>query len=167
MKPVIYLAGAIRDNRPDDIEWRERVISALGDKATFLNPLGGKTYNSETREWTMSHKVPSTTKHIVPQDLWEVDRADIVIANLSALAEGYPNIGTLMEFGRATARGALIYTVLEANYAGHDNPKMYSLHPFLDWLSAASFTSVDDLIAFLHRHLDVLSGANPHFDGVI
>lgn len=165
--PTIYLVGAIRDDRQEDIEWRERVIAALGDQAVFLNPLAGKTFNPETKAWSMTAGVKPDARYIYKQDIWCVDRADVVIANMTSLAEKYPSIGSLMELGRATARGALIFTILDAGYTGHENQALYKLHPFIEQSSTATFTSVDDCIEFLSRQLDVLSGAFPRFDGYV
>jgi nucleoside 2-deoxyribosyltransferase len=102
---------------------------------------------------------------IVKHDFWCVDHADIIIANFTSLSEGYPSIGSLVELGRATARGALIYILIDSTYSGHETPNLYKLHPFLEQTAAVVFHSLDDLIAFLDRHLDVLSGADPRFDG--
>lgn len=163
--PVVYLVGAIRDDHPEDIDWRQQVISALAGKAVFLNPLGGKVFHRGTKRWEMSG-LDSTAAQIVRHDFWCVDHADIILANLRCLADNYPTIGSFMEIGRATARGALIYLILPPNYTGHQNSAMYRLHPFLEQTSAAQFTSVEAAITFLSRHLDVLSGARPEFDGV-
>jgi nucleoside 2-deoxyribosyltransferase len=163
--PTIYLVGAIRDGRREDIEWRERVIAQLRDKATFLSPLGGKTYDPETKRWSMTGGVVPDARFIYKQDMWCVDRADVIIANMTSLSERYPSIGSLMELGRATARGALIFTILEPGYTGHENQALYTLHPFIDQSSTATFSSVDACIDFLHRQLDVLSGRKPDFDG--
>lgn len=163
--PVIYLAGAIRDDRTYDIHWRARVIEELNGLAVFLNPLGGKVFNEVTREWTMSG-IPSKVTAIVRHDAWCVDQADMVLADLSALAEKYPNIGTLLEVGRAWKGGKLIYGILDPGYLGHGNTGMYRLHPFLEDILAAKFDTVDDAITFLRRHLASMSGLNPHFDGL-
>lgn len=165
-KPIIYLAGAIRDHRDEDWEWRERVIEKLSEVADFINPLGGKTFNKTTKTWLMSGQL-TTSKGIVTHDFWAVDHVDIVIFNFKALSEKYPNIGTLVEFGRSTARPVLIYSIIEADYKGHDNQAMFKLHPFLAESSAMVFTTVDECIAYLSEHLKVLSGADPHFKGVI
>lgn len=165
----VYLAGAIRDGRQDDISWREQVIGALHStfKATILNPLGGKTYNSDTNEWDMSGVRPGASV-IVPHDFWMVERADVIIFNLTALAEGYASIGTLVEFGHATALHPrpLIYTILDPNVAvGIGNTKLYSVHPFISINSAVVFPSVNDCVEFLYRHADVLNGFAPSFAG--
>lgn len=163
--PMIYLVGAIRDGRQDDIDWREYMINALEGDAVFLNPVGGKTFNAETKMWDMSGIRPGSDV-IVKHDFWCVDHADIIVANMTSLAEGYPSIGSLIEIGRATKTGALIYVILDPNYTGHGNQAMFKLHPFLEKNAAATFASVTDCTRFLDRHLDVLSGADPHFDGV-
>lgn len=171
MKPNIYLAGAIRDDKPQDILWRERVISELEGQANWLNPLGGKTYDEKSKVWTMSGVTPQASV-IVPHDFWMVEHSDIIIFNLSALAEGYPNIGTLVEFGHATALQPrpLIYSVIDPDHVTNPNAtlaapqKMFGgLHPFLAENSAIVFKSLDELIDFLRSHLDVLSGAKPRF----
>jgi nucleoside 2-deoxyribosyltransferase len=161
----VYLAGAIRDNRPEDVEWRESVITALDGLAVFINPLGGKVFDVGAKKWTLSG-VPSTLTTIVRHDAWSVDRCDIVLANVTALAERYPNIGTLIELGRAWGRGKLIYLILERGYTGHENSGMYSLHPFLADIAAVCFESTEAAVSFLGRHLRALSGVNPRFDGV-
>jgi len=165
-KPLIYLAGAIRDGIIGDYGWREHVITELESVADFINPLGNKTYNASTKQWLMSGQV-TTSKSIVAHDFWAIDHVDAVIFNFKALSEGYPNIGTLVEFGRATARPVLIYSIIAANYTGHQNVAMFKLHPFLAESSAMVFNTVDDCVAYLREHLKVMSGENPHFGGVV
>lgn len=171
-KPAIYLAGAIRDNHPEDISWRERVINELGDKATWLNPLAGKTFDPESKLWTMSGILPVASV-IVPHDFWMVEHSDAIIFNLKAMSEGYPNIGTLVEFGHATALHPrpLIYSVVDAEINNNPNSalkpqqKMFAgLHPFLAVNSAIVFPTMDKLISFLVHHLPAIDGTNPHFE---
>ncbi len=161
---TIYLAGAIRDGVDRDIEWREDVIMALRDlPVTILNPFGGTTFETETMRQVASG-VLKTPKFIVRHDFWAVDRSDIVLFNFQALAEGYPNIGTLVEFGRATSTGALIYSVIAGDYKGHENKGHFKgLHPFLAENSAVVFNVMDDCVDFLRRHVMVLSGAEPSY----
>ena len=155
MKLRIYLAGAIRDGRAEDIEWRERIISDLAGMATWLNPLGDRWYDPHTGHWSMSGITPSASI-IVPHDFWMVEHSDIIIFNLTAMAEGYPNIGTLVEFGHATALHPrpLLYTVTS---------QPQRLHPFLSESSAAVFGFMVTLTDFLRRHLPVLEGSQPRF----
>jgi nucleoside 2-deoxyribosyltransferase len=158
----MYLAGAIRDSRPEDIEWRERVIEALqGLPVRILNPLGGKSY--EDGKWTVSG-VESTASFIFNHDKWCVEQSDIVLFNFQALSQGYANIGTLVEFGMAVGMpGKLIYSVVDPSYTGHENVQMYKLHPFLAQPSSYVFATMGEAIEFLRRHLKVLSGRAPSF----
>src|SRR5574337_952014 len=155
-KPTLYLAGAIRDTHSEDIEWRERVIEAIGKLAVILNPLAGKRYDPQTHHWTI-HGFESSSRTIVKHDFWCVDHADIVLFNFRALSQKYPNIGTLVEFGRATARGAILYAIVDPDYIGHENTGMFKLHPFLVENCAMVFDTVDEAIMFLDGHLPVLS----------
>ncbi len=156
-KPVVYLAGAIRNGVAEDIEWRERAIRALGDIATVLNPLAGKTYHPETQTWTLFGDPPSG-RAIVSYDFWCVDQSDVFIFDFRALGVGYPNLGTLIEYGRATTRGAVVFIVLPEGYCGHGNGSMYALHPFLAENAARVFTDMDECIDFAGCQLIALSG---------
>ena len=173
--PVVYLAGAIRDDHPEDITWRRDMMDRVGPRAIWLNPLGGKFYNPNPPEgqprWTLHQMVASGANLIVKQDLWCVARADIVIFNFAALKEGYPNIGTLVEFGCAVAPSwptpKLIYSIIDPEYTGHENKGTFNLHPFLEINSSIVFPSVEHCMEFCIRHFPVLSGVNPHYRGEI
>jgi len=156
-RPTIYLAGAIRDGVPADIEWRELVIRELAGQAVFLNPLGGKTYNTSTRSWDLAGLDPVASV-IVPHDFWMVDRADILLVNLESMASGYPSIGTICEIGRATARDCLIYVIMS---------DISRVHPFIQHNAAAFFPDTAEAIRFLSQHLGVMSGTTPHFRGYV
>ena len=160
---TMYLAGAIRDGRPEDIAWREKVIDALkGLPIRILNPLGGKVY--ENGQWTVSG-VESSAQFIFEHDKWCVEQSDVVLFNFRALSEKYPNIGTLVEFGMAVGLPGkrLIYSVVDPAYTGHENERMYKLHPFLAQPSSNVFNTMDEAIEFLKKHMKVLSGRAPSF----
>lgn len=160
-KPTIYLAGAIRDDHPEDIAWRETFINALWSDAVFLNPLGGKWRNREG-VWLMSGRVASAPR-IVAQDMYCVRKADIIIANFSSMADGYPSIGTVAEVGAASALNKMIYGVLKPGTShGVENQKNFKLHPFITELCADVFDSELQALTFLKNHLSVLNGLNPH-----
>ena len=89
----------------------------------------------------------------------------MIIFNFQGLVDGYPNIGSLVEFGRATGTKALIYTIISNDYTGHENGKMYGLHPFLAENSAQVFNTVAECLDFLQLHILVLMGATPSFKG--
>jgi nucleoside 2-deoxyribosyltransferase len=158
---TIYLAGAIRDGRLDDIEWREKMISRLLDDAWILNPLASKHYDPATNKWTLAGR-RVTAHSIVKYDFDSVKRADIVVANLLSLSERYPSIGTLIELGAAAAQGKLIYLIMEKKYTGHENA-IFTMHPFLQEMAADIFESVDEAIEFLTGYLPAMSGDKPKY----
>lgn len=164
--PVIYLAGAIRDGKEEDWKWREWFATSLKPMATVLNPLAGKTYAPNSRLWIVHGEVPDA-KLIVAQDFWCVDRADILVINYTALAEGYPSIGTLIEHGRATVGKKIIYSIVSEGFHGHESVRLYKLHPFIAETSAKVFKSTTSCLNFLAQMLPNLNGHNPHFGGVI
>jgi nucleoside 2-deoxyribosyltransferase len=157
----MYLAGSIRDGVLADIEWREHVINALKSlPVRIFNPLGGKT-RDESGKWTVSG-VPSGARFITKHDKWYVENSDIVLFNFRALSEGYPNIGTLVEFGMAVALDKLIYVIVDPQYTGH-NATMYKLHPFIGEFAAQVFDTTTDAVEFLKRHVKVITGRSPSF----
>jgi len=161
---TIYLAGAIRDDRPEDIQWREDVIKALREMPVrVLNPLAGKMCAGGV--WSING-VPSSAKFITKHDKWCVEQSDIVLFNFRALSQGYPNIGTLVEYGMAVQRGVVIYVVVDPDYSGHENAKMYKLHPFLEEFAAQVFPDMEAALAFLRRHVLALCGKSPSFEGI-
>lgn len=162
MKLRVYLAGAIRDEHPEDINWREDFIEKLKDIAIVFNPLAGKIYDPEKKKWSLwGHS--SSGELIVPHDFWMVEHSDIIVFNFLALAEGYPNIGTLVEFGHATAGNSLIYSIVPKGYTGHENVSQYKLHPFLAKNSAMIFNGEDSCLNFLIKRIKSLNGENPSY----
>ncbi len=167
MKPVVYLAGAIRNSHvEEDSEWREWAIQAFGDRAVILNPLAGKEFYPKNRDWTL-HGRRVSSRCIVGHDFYAVDSANLIIFNFMALAGGYPMIGTLTEWGRSTARHVLRYTILPEKYTGHDKIGLYGLHPFLHEPSDMIFESIGECLVFASAHLDVIAGTSPNFGGII
>lgn len=161
----MYLAGAIRDGHPEDIQWREDFINGLQDHPVqILNPLGGKSFDKSTGLWSVSG-IPSSAEFIVDHDFWAVDISDIIVFNFLALGDRYPNIGTLTEWGRSTKRAILRYSILPERYSGHENNKMFGLHPFIARRSAAIFHSTDACLDFLRQHISVLTGLDSRFRG--
>lgn len=165
-KPVVYLAGSIRDDVAADITWREEAIEAFLSYATILNPLAGQHYDYVTHKWTR-HGVELFGKErahsIVKRDFWCVDNADILVCNFMSMADGYSSIGTLVEFGRATARGCLIYTIVKAEFTGYESKTLKMLHPFLEQNSILIFHDVRECISFVTDELKAFSGAYPGY----
>lgn len=163
--PTVYLAGAIRDGNSGDIEWREKLMTVCQGLAVFLNPLAGKEHNIKTGSWSINGVTPNG-KFIVKHDFRAVDVADVCVFNFLCLADKYPTIGSLIEFGRATNRSnCLLYSIVPSNYIGHGNAMLYKLHPFIEENSAVIFNEVDTCISFLKKQLRVISGATPNYLG--
>ena len=165
-KPVVYLAGSIRDGYAVDIVWREWATEAFKDHAVILNPLAGNDYDPETKKWTrfgVEFDAKAFARSIVKQDFWCVDNADILVCNFMSMADKYPSIGTLVEFGRATARGCLIYTIAAGGFTGHQSTHLKFLHPFLEQNSVVIFHDVRECIDFVRDELKAFSGAEPGY----
>ena len=148
---TVYLAGSIRDGNVQDIEWREHAIQQLSPYAIVLNPLAGKSYDAAAEQWTIFGE-DSDAKYIVKADFWCVDRADIILFDFRSLAEGYPSIGTLTEFGRSTTHSCLRFAILAPAYKGHNNRQFPGLHPFLEQNVAKSFLDPSHAVAFVQTY---------------
>ena len=144
----IYLAGAIRAGYDVDLKWRDEAVKKLKLNYDVFSPTAGKSWTTEG--WKLLGEEPSG-KQIVKQDFWMVDNCDIVLSNLTALGEGYPCIGTLIELGRATANEALIYAVV---------PKGFQ-HPFVEENAAKIFNTVEQAVEYLVKYVYILNGMAP------
>jgi hypothetical protein len=143
--PIIYLAGAIRPDHPEDAEWRLQWMSSLVGLAVVYNPMLGKEVTAG--QWTL-FGVPSDPALIVHHDLYMLDNADIVVFNLLAMGEDYPCMGSLIEFGRSTARSQIRYVVAPPNVVGH---------PFITQLTAHHFEDLGDALKFTRSMCSVLT----------
>ena len=159
----VYLAGSIRDGVEEDFLWRERAITELRgewprnarSRCTILSPLAGKSYNAETKQWTIYQKYVPDSKYIVHADYWCVDRADIGLFDFRSLATGYASIGTVSEWGRSTVRSMLRLATVAPNQQGSN--AMFGLHPFLEQHATKVFTDIDDMIEFAKEYIDAVT----------
>jgi hypothetical protein len=139
--PVVYLAGAIRPDHPEDGEWRLHWMSQLVGLAVVYNPMFGKDV-TEGR-WSL-FGLPSDPALIVHHDFYMLDNADIIVFNLLAMGEGYPCLGSLMEFGRSTTRSQVRYVILPTGHA-------VNTHPFITHLAAHRFEDLEDALKFIRN----------------
>jgi len=159
-QPIVYLAGSIRDNNVEDIMWRERAAERLRRKATIINPLAGKHFDKDTGKWTVYGSENPDAKYIVAADFWAVDNADAIIFDFRALADKYPCIGTLSEWGRSTARNVMRFPVIADGFVGHVSEKHFpQLHPFRAEHAAKVFTDIDKAVVFVSSYVDAISTA--------
>ena len=124
----IYLAGPIRGlTHAEATDWRTATAERLKDIGyTCFSPMRGKDYlknigpllgdrgSGAFEEYPMS-----STQGIFRRDVFDCDRADVILANF----EGASNlsIGTCMEIMRGHAKGKYVLTVL-ADGSTHDHP---------------------------------------------
>lgn len=150
---TVYLAGSIRDGVEEDILWRERAITALqSTQCTILSPLAGKSYDPETKLWSLYDRFVPDSKYIVHADYWCVDRADIGLFDFRSLATGYASIGTVSEWGRSTGRSMLRLATIVPNQQGAN--AMFGLHPFLEQHASKVFHDVDEMIFFAAKYIN-------------
>lgn len=142
MREVIYLAGAIRNGVPEDIEWRNAFRAAMGGRHDFLNPCDGKKWHRGDQDeggkllsrWSQ-YGEPCINKDVFAQDVHNIKRCTVVVANMLAFDTGYPMVGTFMELGMAHMDGKLIYVITE-------NPRLVE-HPFVEGVAARVFPNVE------------------------
>lgn len=156
--PKIYLAGSIRDGVAEDFAWRERAIKALQHRrCTVFSPLAGKSYNPEAKTWHLYEKHLPDSGYIVQADYWCVDHSDIMLVDFRSLADGYPSIGTVSEWGRSTARPILRLATISPNQRGAN--AIFGVHPFIKEHAAKLFTDIDLMIDFAQQHVDAITVA--------
>ena len=161
----IYLAGSIRDGIPEDFDWRERAIKAFkGANATILSPLAGKSYDPEKKTWHLYGSHLPDSRYIVHADYYCVDRMDIMLVDLRSLADGYPSIGTMSEWGRSTARSVLRLVTVSPNQKGAN--AVFGLHPFIAEHAAKVFNDIDLMIEFAVTHVNAIT-ADPRAVGIM
>ena len=149
----IYLAGAIRNGIAADVVWRDQAAARLKLNYDVLSPSAGKSY--ENGKWTILGG-GWTSKQIVKQDFAMIDQCDIFLANLEALNDGYPCIGTLVELGRAVAFNKLVYCIVPANATGS-----FDVHPFIAENAAFTFGDCEQALCYLERYIYCLNGMCP------
>lgn len=164
---TMYLAGSIRNNKPEDYIWRNKMIEELGEwrdrgVLRILNPMAQQHQEDDGKWYLSGHE--ATPPHIVHQGLWEVNEANILVFNFLSLADGYISAGTFTEWGASTvSRGKLRYAIWPRHIKGHENEGMYKLHPFIEQNAAHVFDSVEECIDFMKSHIGVLSGMTPYY----
>ena len=125
----IYLAGPITGlNFDGATSWRDHVTEQLHPYGIeCLSPLRSKVYLSEEENIGDSYEhIPlSSQKGITTRDRWDVERCDIMLANLAG-AHDRVSIGTMIEFGWADAYRKPVIFVLDQMGQGV-NPHDHSM----------------------------------------
>lgn len=133
MSKLVYLGGPIIGNTYDEsMSWRNQAVEEFAkDEITGLNPLRGKEFLrklGKLEDGIMDHVMTSDAA-ITKRDRWDVKRADIVLFNL--LGAKKVTIGTMIEYGWASAYDKLIITIMEnqngPNKNIHEHPMIRDL----------------------------------------
>lgn len=108
----IYLAGPIsHTSYGGATDWREYLEQELFSH-TCLSPMRGKSYLSSEECIKDHYGTPlSCSRGIITRDHWDVQRCDIVVANL--LGASRVSIGTVLEIGWAHAYRKPLIVVME------------------------------------------------------
>lgn len=132
-KPVVYVAGPMTGLAWDDAyDWREKVRIALPD-CEVRSPLRGKAWlRRENVIESSEYPMPFGSKNaIIKRDHWDVQCADLVIANFEDTAVGklqvedfdnaqIASIGTCFELAWAYEFGTPIISIIpEGNIHRH------------------------------------------------
>lgn len=127
MNRTVYLAGAIYGvSYKDATEWRNQVDSSLCKfRWQVLNPMNGKESLTDSSFLGMEYDHPlMNARAIVDNDLFHVQQASVLLANLTVLPQDGYMTGTQLEIGYALALNKLVYIVAEPN-------SVFAKHPFI------------------------------------
>lgn len=132
----VYLAGPITGltfGAADD--WRKYAVDVLMSHGIVgLSPMRGKAFilkrigEREVLGQTYEDAPLSTQRGIVARDRFDVARADVVLFNLVGAEK--VSIGTMIEYGWASAHGKMIVTVMEKTGNVHDHAFVRELSPY-------------------------------------
>jgi nucleoside 2-deoxyribosyltransferase len=151
---LVYLAGPITGLRYEDaLDWRTEVRERLLSSAPHvqcIDPMRAKKHLSGIEKiGPHGHAGALLSSHaVVARDLWDVDRSDVVLMNLSGAEE--VSIGSMVELGRASVRNKFVIVVLPAEEAdpelGHRNPHD---HLFVHELASMVVNGLDEALAVI------------------
>lgn len=131
-----YLAGPITGlTYGQATDWRVYASDVLtGQGIEVLSPMRGKDFilkrigAQEVLGQTYEDSPLSTQRGIVARDIFDVNCADIVLFNL--LGADQVSIGTMVEYGWASAHRKIVVTVMEKSGNVHDHAFIRELSPY-------------------------------------
>ena len=143
----VYLCGPITGITYEQAEegWRqyaEKFLAGFGIESLspmrgkyFLKGIGGPIGDNLPH---MEAEAVTSRKGIVTRDRWDVQRCDVVLANLTGA--GRISIGSVVEYGWADAFRKPIVTVIEKGGNVHE-------HSFIRELSGFVYDDLDEALA--------------------
>jgi nucleoside 2-deoxyribosyltransferase len=151
---LVYLAGPITGlSYADALDWRAQVRERLASTAPHvrcIDPMRAKQHLASVEKiGPHGHSGALLDSHaVVARDLWDVDRSDVILMNLSGARE--VSVGSMVELGRATVRGKFVIVVLPAEETGseseHRNPHD---HLFVHELASTVVKGLEDALTLV------------------
>jgi nucleoside 2-deoxyribosyltransferase len=145
----IYLAGLISTEKPESLLWRDMIQSHWENNPLIevLSPLEKKRKLADTSPDGGVTSNGLTSKDILLRDLNDIQRSDVILANLNSFGSTRPLIGTIAELAWAWRDHKPIVAI---SYP--DDPFAYLArnHPFLS--------------AFVTHYCDSIPAAVEHIE---
>lgn len=154
MAKVIYTCGPMTGLTPKDAsEWREIVERELGDAFVVLSPLrveGALLPKDEVIGALPDSKEPTLQgAAIYHRDIFDIDRTDILLANLTNVPDG-PCIGSVFEIGYAAALKPKPAIIVVAP-AG----SVFARHPLITTPANVVFETLAEAIYHIRHNFEV------------
>ena len=127
-KPATYLAGPMEGVSEDIWKWRQQFKQdpTLEMFTSFLDPTLRKAFQSQEYSANLCKKVMKT-------DLYDVDRSDIIVANLKDRGDG-KCWGTVAEIMYAYTKNKTIIVIIEEDFK----------HPFIEAMATVLCHTVEE-----------------------
>jgi len=150
MSKLVYLAGPIDGlNYESCTNWREYAIAELKkDGITGLSPMRAKEFLKEHLRIVdlVSEHILASDSGVTARDKWDVMRSDAVLFNL--LEAEKISIGTMVEYGWASAFDKPIVTVMEKQSNVHEHLMVRRLSAYRVETLEEGLTVVKALFAY-------------------
>jgi nucleoside 2-deoxyribosyltransferase len=152
---LLYLAGPITGlGYSDALDWREDVRTRLASSAPHvecIDPMRAKQHLADLQSiGPHGHAGGLLNSHaVVARDMWDVDRSDVILLNLTGARQ--ISIGSMVELGRASARGKFVIVVLPPEETGEapDAERNPHDHLFVFELASTVAPSVDEALVVI------------------
>lgn len=138
---TVYLAGLISTERPESLEWRDRVTPLLEGQARVLDPMRGKKDLAKNSPNGGLTDVRLTSRDIVIRDYGDVVESNIILVNLNDFGSTRPLIGTLVELGWAWEHRKLVVAI--------GGSQVMKSHPFIAEFVSHWFDTEEEAIGFI------------------
>ncbi len=133
---TIYLAGGIQDlSSKDQNEWREIATKELYPRFNILNPMRRNFRDSEFQS---------------QNEIVQLDKADIVEADILLVNATKPSWGTAMEIIFANMRHKIVVCFTNKNYKNINEKN--SISPWVSFHSTRMSKDLDEAIKYIEKH---------------